>query len=60
VPVGKFSFSEEALVQNADVVIDAVAKSRPPTAKGVFIQSVTLAATVTPGIPLDLTNLSKN
>jgi large subunit ribosomal protein L1 len=60
VPVGKFSFSEDALVANAHVVLDAVAKSRPPTAKGVFIQSVTLAATVTPGIPLDLSNLSKN
>jgi large subunit ribosomal protein L1 len=47
-------------VANADVVIDAVAKSRPPTAKGVFIESVTLAATVTPGIPLDISNLSKN
>ena len=41
-------------------VLDAVAKSRPPTAKGVFIESVTLAATVTPGIALDLSNLSKN
>ena len=60
VPVGKFSFSEDALVQNAVVVLDAVAKSRPPTAKGVFIESVTLAATVTPGIALDLSNLSKN
>jgi large subunit ribosomal protein L1 len=47
-------------VANADVVLDAVAKSRPPTAKGVFIESVTLAATVTPGIPLDISNLSKN
>jgi large subunit ribosomal protein L1 len=60
VPVGKFSFSDDALVANANVVLDAVAKSRPPTAKGVFIESVTLAATVTPGIPLDLSNLSKN
>ena len=60
VPVGKFSFSGDALVANANVVLDAVAKSRPPTAKGVFIESVTLAATVTPGIPLDLSNLSKN
>ena len=60
VPVGKFSFAEEALAQNAAVVIDAVAKSRPPTAKGVFIESITLAATVTPGIPLDLSSITKN
>jgi large subunit ribosomal protein L1 len=60
VPIGKFSFSEDALVANGGVVIDAVAKSRPPSAKGVFIESVTLAATVTPGIPLDISNLNKN
>lgn len=60
VPVGKFSFSEQALSENAAGVLDAVAKSRPATAKGIFILSVTLAATVTPGIPLDVSNLSKN
>ena len=60
VPIGKFSFAEDALEANGIVVIDAVAKSRPPTAKGVFIESVTLAATVTPGIALDISNLNKN
>lgn len=60
VPVGKFSFGDEALVQNAETVLDAVSKARPPAAKGVFIESLTLAATVTPGIPLDVSNLSKN
>jgi len=60
VPVGKFSFSDDALVENASVVMDAVAKSRPPTAKGIFIESISLAATVTPGIALDISNLSKN
>ena len=60
VPVGKFSFSEDALAENATTVIDSVVKSRPATTKGIFIESVTIAATVTPGIPLDLSNLSKN
>ena len=60
VPVGKFSFGEDALQQNTTVVLDAVAKSRPPSAKGIFILSATIAATVTPGIALDISNLSKN
>ena len=60
VPVGKFSFSEDALAENATTVIGSVVKSRPATTKGIFIESVTIAATVTPGIPLDLSNLSKN
>lgn len=60
VPVGKFSFADAALVENATVVLEAVSKARPATAKGTFIESGTLAATVTPGIALDISNLSKN
>src|SRR5471030_2561235 len=48
VPVGKFSFAEQALVENGAAVMDAVAKARPATAKGRFISRVTLAATMTP------------
>jgi large subunit ribosomal protein L1 len=53
VPVGKFSFAEQALVENGTAVMDAVAKARPATAKGRFISRVTLAATMTPGVELD-------
>jgi large subunit ribosomal protein L1 len=53
VPVGKFSFSETALVENAGSVIEAVSKSRPSSAKGTFILNVTLAATMLPGIKVD-------
>ena len=53
VPVGKVSFSPAFLVENGTAVIDAVAKSRPPTAKGKFIHSITLAATMSPGLPID-------
>ncbi len=50
IPVGKFSFSEEQLRDNAGAVIDAVTKSRPPTAKGTYMLNITLAATMLPGI----------
>lgn len=53
VPVGKFSFTEQQLLENGTAVIDAVAKARPATAKGRFIMTATLAATMTPGITLD-------
>jgi large subunit ribosomal protein L1 len=53
VPVGKASFQADALVQNGTAVIDAVAKARPATAKGRFIQSITLAATMSPGVSVD-------
>lgn len=60
VPVGKFSFSDTALVDNATSVIDAVAKSRPASAKGTFILNITLAATMLPGIKVDASALIKN
>src|SRR4051812_15405432 len=53
VPVGKFSFEEKALVENGTAVIDAVVKARPATAKGRYLESVTLSATMSPGIHLD-------
>src|SRR5450631_2726750 len=53
VPVGKFSFDTKALVENGVAVIDAVIKARPPSAKGTFVENVTLAATMTPGVELD-------
>ena len=52
VPVGKFSFGEDALVQNGQAVIEAVVKARPATAKGSF-KAITLAATMSPGVSVD-------
>ncbi len=53
VPVGKFSFAEEQLVQNGTAVIEAVVRARPATAKGRFVEGLTLSATMSPGITLD-------
>lgn len=53
VPVGKFSFQEQQLVENGNAVIDAVVKARPATAKGRYLEAMTLSATMSPGIPLD-------
>ena len=60
VPVGKFSFSEQQLLDNGKAVIDAVVKARPATAKGAFVESVTLAATMLPGILVDVAPFLKN
>jgi large subunit ribosomal protein L1 len=53
VPVGKFSFQPQALIENGTTVIEAVVKARPATAKGVFVENVTLAGTMTPGLKVD-------
>jgi large subunit ribosomal protein L1 len=54
VPVGKFSFPPEQLTENGAAVIDAVAKARPATAKGRFLNTITLAATMLPAVPVDV------
>ncbi len=53
VPVGKFSFTEQQLVENSSAVVDAVSKARPATSKGRFILTATLASTISPGLTLD-------
>jgi large subunit ribosomal protein L1 len=53
VPVGKFSFEENALVENGKAVIDAVVRARPATAKGRYLDAITLSATMSPGLHLD-------
>lgn len=60
VPVGKFSFSEQALSENGAAVIDAVVKARPATAKGAFVENVTLSATMLPGLKVDAAPYLKN
>ncbi|MEK7270153.1 MAG: 50S ribosomal protein L1 [Planctomycetota bacterium] len=55
VRVGKLSFAEEDLRTNIHTFIEPLAALRPPTAKGVFIQSVVLQSSMSPGIPLAIT-----
>jgi large subunit ribosomal protein L1 len=53
VPVGKFSFSEQALSDNGSAVIEAVVKSRPASAKGRFVENIAIAATMLPSVTVD-------
>src|SRR5881275_1328219 len=53
VPLGKFSFAENQLVENGTAIIDAVIKARPAHAKGRFVEGITLAATMSPGVHVD-------
>ena len=48
VPVGKFSFEENALIENGNAVIEAVVRARPASAKGRYLEGVTISATMSP------------
>ncbi len=54
VPIGKVSFSQEALLENLAALVGAIAHERPTGAKGQFIRSITLVSTMGPGIKLDI------
>jgi large subunit ribosomal protein L1 len=53
VPVGKTSFPPDKLNENARVLIDAVLKAKPATAKGKYVKKANIAATMGPGLSLD-------
>jgi large subunit ribosomal protein L1 len=53
-PVGKLSFAENALFDNANTLIENVFKAKPTTVKGQFVKSITLASSMGPGLKLDL------
>src|SRR6187200_3139871 len=52
--VGKASFSAEKLVENIKAFADAVAKAKPPGAKGHYINRVALSSTMGPGVKIDM------
>lgn len=58
VPVGKASFTEEQLADNFQALMGAIIKAKPATAKGQYLRSVTIAATMGPGIKLNTAKLS--
>lgn len=56
VPIGKLSFTEQQLNDNARHMIDTISKMRPATAKGAFIKNVSIAGTMTPGVTVAFVN----
>ena len=52
VAVGKTNFPAEHIINNARTVIETVAKARPAAVKGIFMQSCTISATMSPPVRL--------
>lgn len=50
VPIGKVSFTEEALSENYGALMDAIMKAKPSALKGQYLKSITLATTMGPGV----------
>jgi len=51
--IGKISFSEKALADNALTLINALVRAKPPTAKGTYLRSITVSSTMGPGVKIE-------
>jgi large subunit ribosomal protein L1 len=51
--VGKVSFAEGALAENARALINALVRAKPSTAKGTYVRSITISSTMGPGVKID-------
>ena len=56
--IGKASFDDEKLVENARALADAIQKAKPTGAKGTYVQKVSLSSTMGPGIRVDVGSLA--
>jgi len=52
-PIGKVSFGTEKLQENFNALVDAIIKAKPAAAKGQYIRSCTVAATMGPGVKIN-------
>lgn len=59
-PIGKASFTDEALLENYITLADTLLKVKPSGAKGQYIKSVTMSATMGPGISIDVLKANSN
>lgn len=52
-PIGRVSFTSEKLVENANELLVLIEKMKPSTAKGIYMKSVSVASSMSPGISID-------
>ena len=53
-PIGKASFENQKLAENYQTLLDTLIRVKPAAAKGQYVRSVTLSATMGPGVPVVL------
>lgn len=56
--IGKASFAEDKLLENAKAFADAIVKAKPTGAKGTYVQKAALSSTMGPGVRVDVASLS--
>jgi large subunit ribosomal protein L1 len=59
VPIGKLSFDDEKLIENAKSIISSILKAKPATSKGKYLKKITISSTMGPGIKIDINSVLK-
>jgi len=54
VPIGKVSFDEKNLLENAKAIIESITKAKPSTSKGKYLKKLSISSTMGPGLKVDL------
>ena len=57
-PIGRASFTADALKQNLVALVDALNKARPSGAKGIYLKKLSVSSTMGPGVRVDIASLS--
>jgi len=59
IPIGKASFDNEKLIDNARAIIESIIKAKPATSKGRYLKKLSVSSTMGPGIAVDVASLGK-
>lgn len=59
VPIGKVSFDNQKLLDNAKAVVDSIVKAKPATSKGKYLKKASISSTMGPGVRIDIASLGK-
>jgi large subunit ribosomal protein L1 len=59
VPVGKVSFGDQKLIDNASAVLDSLVRAKPASAKGTYLQHIAVSTTMGPGVKVDPTAIQR-
>jgi large subunit ribosomal protein L1 len=58
-PIGKLSFGDQKLAENAHALLTSVMRAKPASAKGNYVKSVAVSSTMGPGIKVDAASTIK-
>jgi large subunit ribosomal protein L1 len=55
--IGKVSFAEDKLLENAKALADAIQRAKPTGAKGTYVKGVSISSTMGPGVKVDVSSI---